>query len=173
MSFLYFAYGSNMLSSRLKNRCSSAKKLFVATADNFELNFSKRSNDGSGKGGIKSKTGSIVLGVVFQISDCDLPALDRAEGKGYGYERINDFQVSSLKEGQVLTTTYIATDVNPNLKVYDWYLALVLAGAIENEFPRKYIKNLRSAPFEADPCKARKSRVVAPSNYACFSNWFV
>jgi len=38
---IYFAYGSNMLTARLQERCSSARPLGTAIARGFVLSFSK------------------------------------------------------------------------------------------------------------------------------------
>lgn len=47
-SVQYFAYGSNMLTERLQARCNSAIVRCVASADEYRLGFSKKSQDGSG-----------------------------------------------------------------------------------------------------------------------------
>ena len=85
----YFAYGSNMLSHRLAERCPSASKVALACVRGRRLSFDKRSwKDASGKCRI-SKTGcpdDLVWGVLYDIEEGDLSALDRAEGAGRGYE---------------------------------------------------------------------------------------
>ena len=48
-SFLFFAYGSNMLTDRLRERCPDARPLGAAIARGYVLSFSKRSRDGSSK----------------------------------------------------------------------------------------------------------------------------
>jgi hypothetical protein len=47
--FLYFGYGSNMLTARLKALCQSAKPVCVAFAEGYLLTFAKSSVEGSGK----------------------------------------------------------------------------------------------------------------------------
>jgi hypothetical protein len=80
--FKYFAYGSNMLTEWLRQRCPSAEPVGIAEAVNFSIEFSKLSGDKSGKATlIRSNRRS--LGVVFEISDAELRALDEAEGNGY------------------------------------------------------------------------------------------
>src|SRR5215472_14345628 len=84
---LYFAYGSNMDTTRLRYRAPSCRFHFVARLQNFQLRFHKRSNDGSGKcnafyTGTPSDT---VFGAVYEISLEEKPTLDRAEGLGRGY----------------------------------------------------------------------------------------
>lgn len=87
---LYFAYGSNMCSERLRARkILSATPICVAYLSNHSLRFHKRSQDESGKGDA-SFTGSpedSVWGVVFDIDQSEEPRLDAAEGLGQGYRK--------------------------------------------------------------------------------------
>ena len=161
MAFRYFAYGSNMLSSRLRKRCPSATKISNASIEGFQLVFTKPSKDGSGKGGLVPKTEALCHGVLFELSEADLPALDRAEGAGYGYERVSTFTVIGSDKTMQGVTTYLPTRFNDQLNPYDWYLALVIAGAQENKLPSPYIDMLKSVPFEEDPKWERKGRLTA------------
>jgi hypothetical protein len=47
--FVYFAYGSNMLTARLRERCPSARPLGLAAAPGYGVAFNKQGMDGSGK----------------------------------------------------------------------------------------------------------------------------
>src|SRR5580700_1565214 len=91
-TFKYFAYGSNMLTERLHERCKSAKAIGVAVAFGHRLEFSKRSRDDSGKATIvrSNKSEEHVFGVVFEVVISERAALDKAEGVGTGYERIDN-----------------------------------------------------------------------------------
>lgn len=136
-----FAYGSNMLSARLKERCPSARALGVAKLPGYELRWHKRSRDGSGKGDIvPSDDSHAVFGVVYEIDASELPALDRAEGRGCGYDR-RDLQVI-LNGKRVTVWAYVATATDSALKPYAWYKAMVVAGAKEHGLPAPYIANL-------------------------------
>ncbi len=88
-TFLYFAYGSNMLSRRLKaaNRAPSAEPVGTGFVLNYTLTFNKRSTDGSGECDMQASadSGAMVRGVLYRISAVEKRALDRAEGVGYGY----------------------------------------------------------------------------------------
>lgn len=53
----YFAYGSNMLTERLRARCPSAHPIGTGIAMGFRLNFSKRGEDGSGKAMLTKQSG--------------------------------------------------------------------------------------------------------------------
>jgi hypothetical protein len=79
-TFKYFAYGSNMLTERLRERCPSAKAIGVAVAFGYALEFSKRSSDYSGKATIvrSRKSEEHVFGVVFEIAMSERAALDKA-----------------------------------------------------------------------------------------------
>jgi len=141
-TFMYFAYGSNMSSARLRERCPSAAPVGVAELAGYALRWHKRSKDGSGKCDIISilDPNGRVFGVLYQIADSEKQALDRAEGLGYGYRKV-DVQV--LIDGtEVAANAYQATDIDESLKPYSWYQALVMAGAKEHGLPQGYIAQL-------------------------------
>ena len=92
--FTYFAYGSNMLTERLRQRCRGAKAVDVAVASGYILEFSKESIDNSGKATlvISTEPKRQVFGVLFEIGLDDRLELDEAEGKGSGYDRNDEFR---------------------------------------------------------------------------------
>ncbi len=163
---LYFAYGSNMLHARLAARCPSARPLFVAHVPGWDIDFSKRGQDLSGKATLAraSHPGAIAYGVVFEVANSEMPDLDRFEGRGNGYERDDAFTVvrPGTVEG-IVTNTYIATPtaVDPSLKPFDWYHALVLAGARQNHLPATVIERLQSQSSLPDPQPDRPQRLEA------------
>lgn len=88
------------------------------------LTFDKRSRDGSGKCDAE-ETGrekDRVYGVIFEIKCSHKRALDKAEGRGKGYE-LQTVQVIT-KQRTVLAQTYIATKKERSLRPYNWYKAL-------------------------------------------------
>ena len=150
MTFLYFAYGSNMLTERLcaDKRCVSARALGVAYADGHKLEFSKLSKDGSGKGALVRSEGARAYGVLFEIDDGDLRALDREEGRGYGYERKEDFVVRFADTAELVTAkTYLATRHDPSLRPFDWYLALIVAARGSMSSLNRLSRNCDPAPM--------------------------
>lgn len=125
-TFLYFAYGSNMLPARLRERCPSAKVVGPRIARSWNLEFSKSSKDGSGKATLVTDSNSATPGVIFQIDLAEQEYLDKHEGVGFGYQRDDTFAV----EGSIVPTScYIGTSLDHTLRPYDWYLATVIAGA--------------------------------------------
>ncbi len=161
--FTYFAYGSNMLREWLLQRCPSAKAIGVAVASGYILEFSKKSKDKSGKATLVKSTEPKrqVFGALFEIGLDDRPKLDRAEGKGSGYDRNDVFDVTLLSVGtQAQVTTYIASAsaVDGSLKPYDWYQALVIVGAEQHQLPEAYIASLREFIHIADQELNREGR---------------
>lgn len=164
MSFLYFAYGSNMLAARLSHRCPSASVIGPVSALGHKLAFEKASNDGSGKAMLAAAAdGALhVPGVLFEISLADRPALDEAEGVGFGYERTDSFAVTTGRDGKtVKATTYLATAVDPRLKPDDWYLALVIAGAHQHNLGAEHVRALRRTEYVIDDQPTRMARAIA------------
>lgn len=155
-TFMYFAYGSNMLFARLHERCPSAERLGVAKLADHELRWHKRSKDGSGKCDIGWREDSRVFGALYRIAGTDKHALDRAEGLGRGYEEIS---VQVTIEGENLTArTYQATDIDESLKPYSWYQALVVAGARECGIPENYVERLQLITSTEDPNRTRHDK---------------
>ncbi len=157
-TFVSFAYGSNMLSSRIQERCPSARALGVAELHGYELSWHKRSKDGSGKCDVvqaKDKS-KIVYGVLFEIAESEKRELDKAEGLGNGYE---EKQVQVVFEGKSRTATlYSATNTDSSLKPYTWYKAFVVAGAKEHKLPSEYIRQLEAVEATQDPDGKRHER---------------
>ena len=159
--FNYFAYGSNMPSARLRARCPSAIAMTRAMVLGHELRWHKASKDGSGKCDLvpTDVSSSIVHGVIFQIDASELPNLDRAEGRGYGYERV-ELEVTADGRAQKVVT-YKATKTDSSLKPYSWYHAFVLFGAREHGLPGEYIAGLEAVTTVVDPDRARHDEMMA------------
>ena len=162
MTFHYFAYGSNMLTERLKahNRCPDATKLGTAYVEGAIIEFSKRSElDGSGKATLRRAAGQRTPGMLFEIPKEQCRALDRAEGVGNGYDRCDAFPVHQFGSDTIIkAVTYLATSPEPNLKPFDWYLALIVAGAHEHGLDEDYLAKLSREPYMQDVDCNRKTR---------------
>lgn len=159
---LYFAYGSNMLTERLTARCPSARPMGVAHAPNHALEFSKKGKDASGKATLVHRQNAHQHGVIFQINTEELSILDAIEGVGVGYERIENFSVVSASNGEILlANTYLATSPKSGLKPFDWYLALVIAGAKQHNLPAQQTNKFNQTPYLIDPKTNRQGRLDA------------
>ena len=162
--FEYFGYGSNMLTDKLKrkDRCPSAIPIAVARTNKYTLKFHKVSRDKSGKGDM-AFTGSEtdeLYGVVFSIDKSEEPKLDRAEGLGYGYEKM-EIDVEGITKGPLRVWAYYATDINSELKPYHWYKGQTVDGAKEHGLPPDYIKKIEAFESIPDPDKERVDKETA------------
>jgi len=147
-----------MLSTRLLARCKSAEFLSVAQARGFRVEFTKESKDGSGKATLTRATPTdCTEGVLFEIDVGERETLDRFEEVGTGYDRIDNFRVET-DAGPIMATTYMAKTRVRSLCPYDWYLALVIAGAVENSICDSYVETLRAHDYVPDPVQDRLTR---------------
>ena len=112
-TFLYFAYGSNMLTRRLSARTPSAVPLATAYAEGYRLTFDKVSTDGSGKCDIEvtGNPADRVWGVLFRIATAEAADLDDAEGVGHGYRK-GELEVMAAT-ARSRATAYFATEKDP------------------------------------------------------------
>lgn len=158
---VYFAYGSNMSTARLRTRMPSCKPLGIATLPGHALRFHKRSTDKSSKcNAFASGNENSVIGVLFSFDPAERAKLDAAEGVGSGYEQaivtvIND------KGRRRKVLTYLATPdyIDDSLKPYGWYKDFVIAGGKEHDLPPEYIaKYIQSVEAIQDPDKTRDKK---------------
>ena len=156
--FLYFAYGSNMLTRRLHARTSSCRVYKTGYVAEHTLTFSKISDDGSGKCYMEPIGGGAqhVEGVLFWIERAQKSALDEAEGLNRGYAEASvDVVTNKATERAV---AYIATDTDRARRPYHWYKALVIAGAVEHGLSQEYIDRLWAVESRPDPMPNRRTK---------------
>lgn len=149
----YLAYGSNLHPLRLAARVPSARPIGIVEMPGYALAFHKRSEDGSGKCLVHAEQGGhhTAYGVVYEFDAREKTALDWHEGNGRGYdERQGRFLLHSKPCKPYL---YLAQSeyIDPALVPYDWYKALVLAGARFHDFPSQYIASIEAMPCRPDP----------------------
>lgn len=159
---VYFAYGSNMSTARLRERMPSCKPLGIATLLRHELRFHKRSKDKSGKCNAYATDDpdDSVVGVLFSFDPKERSKLDKAEGVGNGYEHANVTVINDKgRRRKVLTYVATADYIDDALQPYDWYKDFVLAGAEEHALPEEYVDEfIRSVASIPDPNKGRDKR---------------
>lgn len=156
----YFAYGSNMSLSRLRERVPSAEPVGCFALNGHDLRFHKPSKDGSGKcdAFFTSDTSNVTYGVLFKIAPSEKSALDKAEGLGYGYDE-QEVTVTAHDGSSKMATTYVATNIDENLKPYSWYVNHVLIGAREASLPSVYIEaKITSVKAVEDSDKERDAK---------------
>ncbi len=155
--FLYFAYGSNLLSCRLRARTASAQPVGPAVLRHHALRWHMASADGSGKCDVVAldDDDAAVHGVVYRIELAEKHLLDRAESLGVGYreERVT----VDLDGRQTAACVYRALRIDAAAVPYDWYHALVLGGAREHALPTHYQRQLAAVKTRPDPDPQRAS----------------
>lgn len=144
MTILYFAYGSNMCTARLRFRMAACRPVDTARLAGHELRFHKRSRkDGSGKCNALAVAdpAARVQGVLFELPEADIGALHRFEGRGAGYD---DHRLTVLRPNRtrVVALTYLASAdaIDDGLLPYGWYRDFVLSGAAEHGLPADYVE---------------------------------
>ena len=115
-----------------------------------------------------------MYGVVYEVELIELETLNRIES---GYDLKHDFKVFLLDTDTPLTVkTYIAPRQSrkPGLKPFDWYLALIVAGAIEHGFPHGFpqaeISAYQNMEFQTDKEGENKSKTSKLLNEAGFES---
>ncbi len=154
----YFAYGSNMLPSRLHARIGDFPSGAVGVAQGYQLRFHKRGSDGSAKcnalwtGDLRH----VLYGAVYHITEGQKNLLDQFEGVGYVTANIT---VNSNRSRHPAFTYVAAKDhIDSSLYPFDWYKRFVLAGARDFKLPNPYIRNIELIAALADPDRSRSRR---------------
>ncbi|XP_068590655.1 gamma-glutamylcyclotransferase isoform X1 [Cebidichthys violaceus] len=147
LTFLYFAYGSNLLKERLQLKNPSAKVHCVASLKDYRLVFGNYKGLASDRwhGGvatIEHSPGDEVWGVVWRMSMSDLESLDGQENVTLGAYTPMELSVKT-KEQELICRTYIM-----NSCVYappsPQYLKVIMMGAEQNGLPKDYQEKLRT-----------------------------
>jgi gamma-glutamylcyclotransferase (GGCT)/AIG2-like uncharacterized protein YtfP len=148
---LYFAYGSNLDLDQMRLRVPGVGVVGVAMLPDHRLTFPLFSEGwGGGAAGVTHAHGQTVWGVLYEVSEEGLAALDRYEGwKGAGdhhnlYEReLVTVELTRPDDGsvprRVRATTYLARTLNPTPPAR-LYLDTVLRGARHHRLPSEYIE---------------------------------
>ncbi|HHV59433.1 MAG TPA: gamma-glutamylcyclotransferase [Clostridiaceae bacterium] len=156
MSKKYFAYGSciNVESFKDTMRNAGCEDKFhicgVGILNGYRLAFTRFSSKwGGGVLDIIESPGDYVLGVVYEITEQAVSAIDAREGAPNCYRRIDDIKVE-LGYEQVEVFTYMVVDkqmgeIQPAVEYFD-----VVYKGMEHRFPLEYVNK-----YLIDHCKNR------------------
>lgn len=156
--FVYFAYGSNMCTARLRKGVPSCNPLGIATLPDHELRFHKRGSDESAKCNAFARGNSAgVIGVLYSFDPAERAKLDEAEGVGGGYEHAMVTVINEKgRRRKVLTYLATADYIDDSLKPYGWYKDAILAGGTEHGLPEEYVAEfIQSVETIDDPNATR------------------
>lgn len=135
MLHAYFAYGSNLCVTQMAHRCPGAIDPKPARLDGHDWLINQR-----GVATVEPLDGSQVHGVLWQVTDHDLAALDEAEGVPVRYRR--DRLTVHTVDGPAPAWVYIDHRVDPG-PPRPGYLDRILAGAVYHDLPHRWIEFLR------------------------------
>jgi len=154
---IYFAYGSNMSSRRLRQRVPSARVVGRGVLPGYRLAWHQRGRDGSGKCDIAAGGGrDVVHGVVYAFRPEHKPWLDRAEGLGHSYAQRTVRAWLVERGGWLEALTYYALRTGAGRTPFAWYRDHVLIGAREHGLPGPYIRMLEAVAAQPDPDPGRE-----------------
>ncbi|XP_008579388.1 PREDICTED: gamma-glutamylcyclotransferase isoform X2 [Galeopterus variegatus] len=147
-SFLYFAYGSNLLTERIRLRNPSAAFCCVARLRDFKLDFgnSQGKTSQTWHGGIATifqSPGDEVWGVVWKMNKSNLNSLDEQEGVKSGTYVIIEVKVSTQEGREITCRSYLMTNYE-SAPPSPQYKKIICMGAEENGLPLEYQKKLRA-----------------------------
>ncbi|MBN2208659.1 MAG: gamma-glutamylcyclotransferase [Candidatus Coatesbacteria bacterium] len=153
-TMLYFAYGSNMDFGQMRKRCPSAITVTRATLRGYQLAFTRFSE--SRQGGVADvvrQRGSVVEGVMYEISDDDAARLDEYEGVADNCYRRIQVRVT-LPAGEVMETyAYKATEQGL-FQPSKAYMQHLITGAKYHRLSPEYIGMLEAIQTaDAEPAK--------------------
>jgi len=145
MSKKYFAYGSctNVESFRETMRTAGSEDKFricgVGILDGYRLAFTRYSI--KWRGGVLDiieSPGDYVLGVVYDVPEQAVPALDKREGAPEYYKRIEGIKVElGFENIEVFTYTVVDKDMN-EIRPTEEYFDVIYKG-MEHRFPLEYV----------------------------------
>lgn len=139
-TFLYFAYGSNLLKERLRLHNPTAVYVCVARLEDFFFHYCGFGNRWQGgMGAIHKQPGSRVWGVVWQLDESDKEHLDHQER---WYTPI-DVDVISMENKVYHCRTYFLEPMELN-PPSPHYKDVIMTGAKQHNLPAEYIKYLES-----------------------------
>lgn len=145
---LHFAYGSNMSTARLEKRIGPVRQRGIAKLEGHEIRFNKKSDDLSGKTNIGASQGSVVWGVLYELTPPQLEKLAKIE-KGYAEQEVS----VHVGDMQSRARTFVAKKSTPGLRPTRDYLNHMIVGAREHQLPAEYIRMLESVEVADDASK--------------------
>nr|XP_021503746.1 gamma-glutamylcyclotransferase isoform X1 [Meriones unguiculatus] len=160
-TFLYFAYGSNLLTERIHLRNPSAVFCCVArlqvsarcardwrVSQDFKLDFGNFQGKTSERwhGGIATifqSPGDEVWGVVWKMNKSNISSLDEQEGVKSGVYVVIEIKVSSQEGKEITCRSYLMTNYE-SAPPSPQYKKVICMGAKENGLPLEYQEKLKA-----------------------------
>lgn len=140
---LYFAYGSNMDPAQMRGRAPGARALGAARLAGWRLTFTRDSPGwGGGVGHIERAPEDEVWGVLWEVTQADVDALDEYEGVPIGaYVRET---VTVAHGGRDLNALIYLAIPRGYKKPSQRYVSALVRGAEAHHLPEVYVARLRA-----------------------------
>ena len=139
---LYFAFGSNMLERELVAHTPGARSLGEAVLRGYRVAFTRWSERrGGGGADIVEDPNGEAWGVLYEVPDDELPALDAKEGVPTAYRRTT----VCVEDAAGVARYVMAYEVVKQPGSYApaaGYLDIVIEGAREHGLPAWYVERL-------------------------------
>lgn len=133
---LYFAYGANMDPVHMAEHAPGARGAGAAVLEGHRFGIAAL-----GFGTVRPDPAARVHGVLWELTDADLEALDRFEGVGDGAYRRAGARVRTPEGDQLDAMIYLPTDDAPGTPAPP-YLERIIEVARMLEFPADYVAGL-------------------------------
>jgi gamma-glutamylcyclotransferase len=118
----------------------------VARLDGYRLAFTRRSiKTGTGVADVIHASNETVWGVLYEIEDEELPAIDRKEGYGWAYTRITcTVQLEASGQGQMAMVYTVHVKEPKEVMPSRQYLDRLITAAHERNLPEAYVEKLEA-----------------------------
>jgi len=134
----YFAYGSNIDAKQMSTRCPDARFVSVGCLKEFDFLINER-----GVASVIPQVGSLVYGVVWEVSTQDTESLDQYEGIRQGiYSKQHNLPIKT-EFGEISGFVYIANNQFSG-KPRPRYLEKIIDNAGVLGFDFKYVQRLKT-----------------------------
>jgi gamma-glutamylcyclotransferase (GGCT)/AIG2-like uncharacterized protein YtfP len=142
---LYAAYGSNMDSAQMSERCPHSPQQGTGWLEGWRLTFGGEDLGWEGAlATVVEEGGERVFVVLYDLADTDEQALDRWDGFTLGYYRKLRVRVQTL-DGDVAAWLYVLNGYEGGLPSAR-YLGILADAAERASAPADYVDWLRSRP---------------------------
>ncbi|MFU8895231.1 MAG: gamma-glutamylcyclotransferase family protein [Gammaproteobacteria bacterium] len=146
----YFAYGANVHPGWLRRRIPTAQLVGAGSLPGYCLAFRKRGRDGAARSDACASDvpGAALPGAVYRLRERELAQLGAA---GAGYRAMAVRVTAGGGPMQAMTWVAAPAEIAVGLLPWDWYVALIRAGAELLDLPVAHRRWLDSVQTAADP----------------------
>jgi hypothetical protein len=137
-----------MSTARLERRIGPVRQRGIGKLEGHEIRFDKKSDDHSGKTNIGASEGSVVWGVLYELTPSQIERLAKIE-KGYAEHEVS----VHMGDTQLRARTFVAKKSTLGLRPTRGYLNHLIVGAREHQLLAGYIRMLESVEVSDEASK--------------------